>query len=89
MDRKNIVRKFRDQQTTFRKKNGVRNFIPVIFKCYDTERIGDLESEFHHTCKKKLERSSIDVDLDVSFLFIGVFLKSRRTCVFYTVISFM
>ena len=53
MDMKDFAEKFGDQQTTFREKNGDRNFIAVIFKCYDTERISDLKCEFHYTWKKK------------------------------------
>ena len=77
------------EQLSGKKKKGVRITTQVMFKCYE---IDDLKCEFHYSliihARRKLRRSSIYVDLDVSFLFICVFLKSRQTCVFYTTVSF-
>ena len=74
------------------KKTDVRNCLPVMFKCYDTERKSVIwrasklviwrANFILNVWKKKQNRSSICVDIDVLFHFICLLLKYRRTCVF-------
>ena len=55
MDMKNFAfqRSANGQYKDYQKKNNVKSFISVLFKCYDNgEKISDFKSEFQFTSKK-------------------------------------
>ena len=53
-----------------------------------TMKVSGFRANFILHVRKELNQRSFDVDFDVSFLFICVCLKYRRTCIFHTIVSF-
>ena len=58
-----------------------------MFKGYKTERKSAIWRASGGK-KKNLEKSSIHVDLNMSFFFVYFFSKDRQTCVFYAIVSY-